>query len=228
MALEEAPGTTAAMLVLGMHGHVRAALRSMFANYVIQKIVEVMPWTSASFIPEELLGAGQEVARHRFGCRIICRLLEHGPLSDPGLAALLEEVLADAAALSSHAFGNYVVRHSLEFGLPEYRRWVALALCANGDLTTIACHQFGSRVMETALQFCGPEEQRMLALQLLGSRERAVALATSVAGRHVVKVLMGVAGGIYRERIVELLRPAAQELRESKYGGLVLDMIVRA
>jgi hypothetical protein len=225
MALEEAQGTDAAALVSGMHGHVRAALKSMFANYVIQKIVEVMPWTSARFIPEELLGAGQQIARHRFGCRILCRLLEHGPLSDCGLAALLEEVLVDTAALSSHEFGNYVVRHSLEFGLPEHRRWVAWALCADGNLTATACHQFGSRVMETALQFCGPEEQHMLAAELLGSKERVIALATSVAGRHVVKVLMAVAGGIYREHIVELLRPAVNELRESAYGGLVLGMI---
>jgi len=212
------------MGVTGMHGHVRSAMRSMFANYVVQKIVEVMPWSSASFIPQELLGASCEVARHRFGCRIICRLLEHGPLGDPSLAALIEELLVDAEALSCHAFGNYVVRHCLEFGLPEHRRWVALALC--NDSLAIASHQFGSRVVEAALQFCGADEQHMLASELLRDRNQFVTLATNVAGRHVVKALLN-APGSDRARIEELLLSSKKELRESRYGNLVLDIIRR-
>eukprot|EP00928_Gymnodinium_smaydae_P015758 TRINITY_DN1583_c0_g1_i2.p1 TRINITY_DN1583_c0_g1~~TRINITY_DN1583_c0_g1_i2.p1 ORF type:complete len:495 (-),score=99.27 TRINITY_DN1583_c0_g1_i2:438-1922(-) len=223
MALEEARGPEAAALAAGMHGFVRPAMRSMYANYVIQKIVEVMPWSSASFIPQELLGAAREVARHRFGCRIMCRLLEHGPLQDRSLAALLEEVLGDTTALSCHAFGNYVVRHSLEFGLPEHRRWVALALC--GDLYTIAGDQYGSRVVETALQFSGPDEQQMLAAELVRDPQLLVALAMNVAGRHVVKALLQMHGE-YTQQAAAFFRSSAKELRESRYGKLVLDAAV--
>merc|ERR1712176_400706 len=104
LAIEEAQGADQALLVSAMHGHVREAVRSMYANYVLQKIVEVMPHRTIGFIMQELLGGGREVARHPFGCRIFCRLLEHASL-DAHLCALLDEVLADASALCKHAYG---------------------------------------------------------------------------------------------------------------------------
>eukprot|EP00928_Gymnodinium_smaydae_P099752 TRINITY_DN9605_c0_g1_i1.p1 TRINITY_DN9605_c0_g1~~TRINITY_DN9605_c0_g1_i1.p1 ORF type:complete len:519 (-),score=74.24 TRINITY_DN9605_c0_g1_i1:102-1658(-) len=220
LALEETEGPAAAVLVMGMHGHVRTAMRSMYANYVIQKIVEMMPWASASFISRELLGAGQEMAKHRFGCRIICRLLEHGPLGDHDLAALLDEVLVDASALSCHAFGNYVVRHILEFGLPEHRHRLVSSLPA--DLSAVARDQHGSRVVEAALQFSAPDDMHMLSSELLRDPNRLTTLAMNLSGRHVVKALLH---GNYQRQTAAILRPAAGDLRESKYGKLVLEIL---
>merc|ERR1711988_1336486 len=113
---------------LGLRGHVRPAMRSMYANYVLQKIIEVTPISKHSFIVEELNGFAIEVARHRFGCRILCRILEHGSLEDGRTAQLLQEVLDDAEALSRHTYGNFVIATILEFGLPQHRQQVAHVL----------------------------------------------------------------------------------------------------
>lgn len=222
LALGDAHGAEAIALASGMHGHVRAAMRSMYANYVIQKIVEVLPPYSTRFIAQELLGTGREVARHRFGCRVLCRLLEHGSLTDPSLAALIEEVLYDARALSTHAFGNYVLRHSLEFGVPEYRRWVVQSLLA--DLVLISGNQYGSRVVETAFQVCSSGDQQLLAAELLRDPAQLSALSVNLFGRHVVLALLRVSGE-YKEATAMALRPHVDHLRSSRYGKLVLDSV---
>merc|ERR1719238_1371323 len=59
-----------------LQGRVREAIRSPHANHVVQKMVEVLPASSLGFVVEEILGAGAEFARHRYGCRVVCRLVQ--------------------------------------------------------------------------------------------------------------------------------------------------------
>merc|ERR1712242_555072 len=89
--------------------------------------VEVLPMSQVSFVPEELRGMGLEVARHRYGCRIFCRLLEHSA-DHPEPAALIEEVLQDAIGLCRHSFGHYVVQSILEHGTTEQKQHIVDAL----------------------------------------------------------------------------------------------------
>merc|ERR1712151_274397 len=101
LALEMASHQERAELVAELHGYVRRAITSPHANYVIQKIIEVMPLPLSSFIISELCGHGSEVSRHRYGCRIICRLVEHLG-SYAKTVDLIEEILKDAGELCRH------------------------------------------------------------------------------------------------------------------------------
>lgn len=217
LVLQEASKADAEVLASGMHGYVRKGMQSLYANYVIQKIVEILP---SSFIAEELIGVGAEAARHRFGCRIICRLLEHGHSSDKSTAKLYAEILTEAEDLCDHTFGSYVVGHFLEFGRPEHRRRVASALRA--DLVGNAESKRGSRVVEAALQLCSPEDRKILASELLGSTERLRGLAEGQFGCHVVKALLRMPGE-HRRRTISLLRPSESKLRASRYGKFVVQ-----
>merc|ERR1719191_1039152 len=88
-------------LSLELRSRVREAIRSPHANHVVQKMVEGLPPSSLGFVAEELLGAGAEVARHRYGCRVLCRLvLRHGDTSIAHMDELIEELLADASDLA--------------------------------------------------------------------------------------------------------------------------------
>merc|ERR1712151_1490082 len=77
LALEVVDRLTASGLAMELRGQVRQAIGSAHANYVVQKVVETQPTSVA-------------VTRHRYGCRILCRLLEHSA-SDPGTVALVDE-----------------------------------------------------------------------------------------------------------------------------------------
>lgn len=224
IALEQASAHDAAALALGMRGHVRSAVQSKFANYVIQKILETLPVSRSSFVIEELLGSGGVVARHRFGCRILCRVLEHGSFNGGATAQLLDEIMdSGAEELCNHAFGSYVVRHFLEFGLPEHRQKIAGAL--SNDVMGYSKQRQSSHVVEAALKYCSAEDQRMLAEQLMAKRDNLLSLASSQFGHHVMKAMLSVPPGELRQKIVDAIRPLAVQLHSLRYGKRILQAL---
>merc|ERR1712217_385112 len=192
-------------------------------NYVMQRAIELLPNESTNFIPRELLGVGKEVARHRFGCRILCRLLEHGSLEEASKNALLEEVLADTRDLSLHAYGNFVIRHCLEFGHSWHRHSIATALCAT-NLVETAKDQNGSYVVESAVEFCDMTDKESIAAALLSNPDQLYSLATDNYGRHAIKALLRTSGA-WQEQIAVILRPSMQALKGSRQGKPVLQAL---
>eukprot|EP00927_Polykrikos_kofoidii_P013191 TRINITY_DN15721_c2_g1_i1.p1 TRINITY_DN15721_c2_g1~~TRINITY_DN15721_c2_g1_i1.p1 ORF type:complete len:518 (+),score=81.83 TRINITY_DN15721_c2_g1_i1:61-1614(+) len=222
LALQEAQGSDAVVLASALHGHVLEACRSMHANYVVQKIVEVLPPSNVSFVAQELYGFGVEIARNRFGCRILCRLLEYGSFADAALTSLVSEIVEDSGSLSRHTYGNYVIRHCLEFVPPANRRRISDVLLA--DLFGIARHRYGSRVVQAALQLCDQDEQNAIASKLVGNPEEFTMLAKSLSGRYVVKSLLRMPLES-AQKAHHVLQQASSQLQTSKYGKSVLESL---
>jgi hypothetical protein len=218
--LKEASGHDAALLASSMQGNVRRASKSKHANYVMQKIVEVMPMARTSFVAEELLGVAHETACHRFGCRLLCRILEHWSPSDVGTLALLEELLVNAEELCSHTFGSYVIRHILEFGQPQHKHRVAAALLPQA--AWLAKHRLASHVVESALRSCSAEDQRTLAEALLANQNVA-SLSTNQFGRHVVRALFTLPAT--REQVESALREVEDQIKYSRFGKTMLQSL---
>lgn len=221
LALMESSAKDAADLAFGLRGHVRDAIRSMYANYVVQKLVEVMPTNISNFVAKEMLGVAGDIARHRFGCRVLCRLLEHNECSDPAIAELYEEVLNVAETLCTHSFGSFVIGHFLEFGSPQHRSRVVQAV--RKDTYAIAADKRGSHIVEAILQLASPDDKKGVANDLLASEEQLLFLAHNQFGCHVVKSLVRLPE--YRQRAASLLCPHSSQLRVSKYGRHVLALM---
>jgi hypothetical protein len=174
-ALEVADVSTGAQLTAGLQGHVRELINSPHGNYVIQKVIEVLPVAQASFVAQELLNHGANVARHRFGCRIICRLLEHfagESLSDSdgdARNALLNEVIEETSNLSRHAFGHHVIQSIIEHGMPAQRDNVIRKV--SRDLHRNLKNRSASFVIEKILVDCPLDEHKMILERLANSGE---------------------------------------------------------
>jgi hypothetical protein len=218
IVLQEASVADAAALSKALRGCVRNAVQSKHANYVIQQIVEIMPVSHASFIVDELKGVGHEVARHRFGCRVLCRILEHLTLQN-GTLDLVEEILVDVQELCCHEYGSFVVRHLLEFGIPHHRHCVASALCS--DLHQLCKHKLGSHVVEYAFRHCATEDKYTLASQITSNQQKLLSVAANQYGRHVVRALLGMPDDL-KKPMVEALTPLEQKLKTLRYGKSVL------
>jgi NAD-dependent dihydropyrimidine dehydrogenase PreA subunit len=191
--LEKADKEDKAELLGELHGNVKWAIWSPSGNYVIQKIVEVCPGNVWSFVVDELQGSEKSVARHRFGCRIWCRLMEHGDWQNPGLSARTDELIAVAGELSHHPFAHYAVHAILEHGTEDQRRRVGLALL--GSLSHDANHRHCSRVIESALEHCPPDVQHALVEELMRTGAEGLAsLARKRYGSFVVTALLQRAG----------------------------------
>mmetsp|Transcript_4035 Transcript_4035/g.8168 ORF Transcript_4035/g.8168 Transcript_4035/m.8168 type:complete len:554 (-) Transcript_4035:320-1981(-) len=223
-ALQVANHEAAAELLAELQGRVRAALTSPHANYVIQTIITALPTTMSSFVVKELMGLGAGTARHRFGCRILCRLIEHSSASAE-LDCLLGEVLAEAEELCRHPFAHFVLQCMLEH-VPAHRARIAEAL--RGDLPGNACDRCASHVVESALALCSDEDRHSLALQLLGPDPSSmVYLAQNQFGSFVLKTFLEVPGRISEEAWSRLSQSAAH-LEGTKYGlRLLQDLDLR-
>merc|ERR1712226_624896 len=103
-------------------------------------------------------GNAVAVARHRYGCRCVERLIEHLPPWQ--MAELVEEILSSADGLSKHAFGNFVVQHILEFGTEDQPRKVAEVI--RSDMAGLVRHRRANHVVRKAILHCSTEDTRAL------------------------------------------------------------------
>merc|ERR1719191_966809 len=117
-------------------------MRCPHANYVIQKCISVMRPANLQFIIDELaLGSPGMVtyaARHKYGCRIVQRLLEHGLPAQ--VQKLAERLLDDAVATCLHPYGNYVMQHLVEHGTPAQRSRLSLVLQQHAEVLGSDAH----------------------------------------------------------------------------------------
>mmetsp|Transcript_15484 Transcript_15484/g.31457 ORF Transcript_15484/g.31457 Transcript_15484/m.31457 type:complete len:532 (-) Transcript_15484:322-1917(-) len=218
-AIQAGDRAAVAELLEELHGHVQGLMTSPHGNYVLQTVITALPTAMSNFVVKELLGGGPQAARHRFGCRILCRLIEHSGAS-ADLEQLLTEVLADVEELSRHAFAHIVVQSVLE-QLPEHHRRIADALSV--DALGNACHRYASHVMESVLAQCSEVERRELVRRLLGAgKDSVISLAQNQYGCFVLKALLQVPGGA-SEEIFKHLGQAAAYLEGTKYGQRLLQ-----
>jgi hypothetical protein len=218
-ALEKANQKEILEISDGLRGHVGRAVKSPNANYVLQKIVEILPTTMASFVADELLDIAGEVARHRYGCRIICRLLEHA--GEASTDNLVDALLREATELSGHAFGNIVMRSILEHGSLEQRARVADAL--RGHLEQFAKRKHGSFVVEKALASCDDHTRFTLANELLQDPPAIARLAQHQFGHHIVTELAR-APGDCSERTLDIIH-SLPRLASLKHGKRCLKSL---
>jgi len=156
-------------LVSELKTRVIEATMDPHANHVLQRAVELMRPGAVHFVLDELKQhkkGASDLAKHRYGCRVLERLIEHFPPQE--LADLVSEMLADARSLVGHPFGNFVMQHLLEHGEPAQRRHLVATICrTREELWWIAAHQHACSVLDKALSYCPVADQRFLAKKVL-------------------------------------------------------------
>jgi len=221
LALGDLSLTEAASLAEGLRGNARSAALSKHANHVIQKITQMLPASRTSFIVDEIKGHALEVAQNTFGCRVLCRIIEHSSAANTNTLELIEEMVDGVdGAMCNHPFGSFVVRCLLEHGLPDHKHRILKVLL--DDPHTHSKDKFGSHVVEKALQDCSPEDQMLLALKLIAEPHELVNMASSEYGRHVAKALLTTSGD-HQMTVLEVFRPMNDQLKVTRFGKSVMQ-----
>lgn len=86
-------------------------------NFVISKIIKVMPKHVVMVVAESCRGRCYKLSRDKSACRIVQRLLDRFPSED--IRFIFEELKAEINALVLDEFGNYVLSHVLLCGTYE-------------------------------------------------------------------------------------------------------------
>mmetsp|Transcript_71441 Transcript_71441/g.87644 ORF Transcript_71441/g.87644 Transcript_71441/m.87644 type:complete len:425 (+) Transcript_71441:60-1334(+) len=213
-AIERSNPKQGAALASELRSHVHEAMTSPHANYVLQKIVTHLTWQNSKFVAEELRHMAAHFARHRFGCRIFCRLIEFHAEQEPTLM-LVEEVLQEAEDLCCHPFGHHVAQSILEHGIEQHREFV----CATIDRNPLgyARNQNASYLVERVLSGSTRYQESVLS-------ELSYCLEDLALSRYGCYVARAVVEHPKTNRPLEVSKLTAirQELNKTKHGQYLL------
>jgi hypothetical protein len=166
-ALQEGSRGAQSDIVAELKGHVCEMVASPHANHVLQRLIELLPPSSVRFVLEEMTArwSPDYIAKHKFGCRVLARILEHFPGSCAPLASFLDTLLENAEAHCFHAMATFMMQHLLEHGSEKHKAIIVAAVCSNLEKAALDSHASG--VLDKALTLMAPEEQQHLTAQVL-------------------------------------------------------------
>lgn len=197
-------------LAKGLEGHTMKLWNDPQGNHVLQQAINSIPKSVTGFIPKEMVRRAVNVAKHKYGCRVLQRLFEIHSLEDASMAAILEELVAEAQWLATDPFGNFVIQKILEVAPECPKRLIVGAILPN--LVEVAQNRGGSCVVEKALLYCHglPEIRQKLVGEL---RKSAVAVASTKYGSFVVEKLADKDDDIHKELLAGM-----PELKKTEFG----------
>jgi hypothetical protein len=220
LAFDNAPSDDERVkLASGLRGHVWEALQCPNANHVLQKCISTMSPGAVQFIIDEIMsrkGALAKAAQHKFGCRIIQRLITH--CEGEQLHALVNSLLSSARKLAVHVFGNYVLQQLLECG--DHEQQERLMLLLERDVADLALDPYGSAVVSKALSVECAGERVSITRAVLQSPGLLAKMATSRHGHVGVKAILARAGAEQKLAVAQLTNES-DALTTSRYGKLV-------
>jgi pumilio RNA-binding family len=201
-----------------LHSHVWEAMKCQNANHVLQKCISTMRPSASQFIIDEIMHGGANavgrVARHRYSCRILQRLLEH--CSSEQMSGLVENLLDDAVPLATHIYANYVMQHLLEYGTEKQVHRLTQLLADHASM--VGENMFGCGVLHKAFEHADQEAQVVLADAILGQAHLVMAMACSRHGNAAVKLALQVASIPQRQAALQELMAHEEVLKASRYG----------
>jgi hypothetical protein len=205
-----------------LRGHVWEALCCPHANHVLQKGIIKMRPQNSQFIIDELLQTGRVryAARHKYGCRVLQRILEHCRADQ--VQPIVDDLLADAVMLSKHAYASYVMAHIFEQGVDEQQHALMEVLVANA--VNLAADGWACAVIEKAFMFGDVESCLMLASAILQENGLIARMALRRRGHPVVKIILDLfeEGSPEWASVRTQLRDEEASLRTARFGRIVL------
>ncbi|KAI9656365.1 MAG: mRNA binding protein puf3 [Alyxoria varia] len=194
-------------------------------NHVMQKVIMAVPLQYTCPVVETFLGQIQFLATHKYGCRIVQRLLER----DTGRFEqhILAEVHACAKLLIGDAYGNYTPQLIIEIGNDEDRdRLIDLV---TQHVVEFSTSKYASNVVEVCLRSASTQQrQRILEriCQTNGYQTCAVSeLLWDQYGNYVIQSLLETLKSEKHKCVkdhayfVDVLRPEVRRARGDAITG---------
>jgi pumilio RNA-binding family len=206
-------------------GRVWDALRCPHANYVLQKCIEMIKPQALQFIVDEIrkrTNGAVQAARHRYGCRVIERVLEH--CSKEQVAELVEDIMCDAVGLSTHIYGNYVMQHLFEHGDSAVVERLVVVLVQN--LHNMCADSYLGAVLDKAITSALTQGCRhTLIAALVADHQRMFVLSCSRWGHNAAKQALLLAETPAKLAACEYLAWYSTRLRSSRYGKSISTLV---
>jgi len=216
-SIETADSNTLSKLVLELHPHVWDATCCPHANHVLQKCIVVLQPDELQFIVDVLMKErlAVQAARHKYGCRIVQRLIER--CSSRQMEGLLRAIVTEAPLVSCHAYGNYVVQHILQHTSLQ----TAVCEALEEHLNALSSDQYGAAVVSCAMTSATRACRVSLARTILKEPAVLIRLACSRHGHPAAKEVVEILEGSERIEAIRIFNANQARLLRSRYGRIV-------
>lgn len=206
-----------------LHSHVWDAVHHPYANFVVQKCVETLRPDSCQFIVDELISSDRVpcIAQHKYGCRIIQRLLEYCRADQ--VDDLVQTLLGEALVLTRNSYGIYVIQHILEYACMEHQRYLVDLLIEN--VSDICSTNISCAVVDAV--FNNGHDEDCVALAHATLKHEVIAnMARSRHGHIAVKTILKLIEGRPEYRIAQKQLLASKDsLNKTRYGRSIMKIV---
>lgn len=213
------------VLISELKGHVLELLFCPYGNYVLQKSIMTSRPAAFQFIIDEVLrqekGSVRHVAKHKFGCRVLQRLLEYCQADQ--LNSIYNELAADTLLLCRHRYGTYVMKHMFEHGTASHTTMLSKSM--QKSIYQVATDLNAVGVLGKALESCSEDEVALLIGGLLAEKGLLAKMARTRCGHATAKLLLEMADAPSLEEAHRQLEADVGSLRPTRYGRSVLTCL---
>ena len=129
--------------------------KDVFANYVIQRLLEIVTPTNKKKMIKELYTKIKELTLHMYGCRVIQKAIDVGDLED--IREHLSELKDELIKCVQDQNGNHVIQKLIE-KLPKGEHSEIIKAVKN-KVYQLSIHQYGCRAIQRIFEFCTEEEK---------------------------------------------------------------------
>ncbi|KAK3397282.1 armadillo-type protein [Sordaria brevicollis] len=201
------------LIIEALRNRVVELIQDLNGNHVIQKCLNKLNATDASFIFDAVGQNCVEVGTHRHGCCVLQRCIDHADGAKK--TWLIERITANAVTLVQDPFGNYVVQYIIDLNEPSFTEPLVGQFL--GRIPQLSKHKFSSNVVEKCLRCSSPNSKDKIVSEIMAQNEIKQLMQDSY-GNYVVQTALDYATPSMKHQLVEAIRPHLPAVRATPYG----------
>ncbi|OMJ90143.1 hypothetical protein SteCoe_7534 [Stentor coeruleus] len=197
-------------------------IKDVNGNHVIQRCVNSLKCPQNQFIFDIAGNHIVEIATDRHGCCVLQRCIHAA--SEKQKEELVEKIIEKAVELVQDAYGNYVVQYVID--LNSYSVNAKLAYIFMNSIQQLATQKFSSNVIEKCLQQNKEDVQQEMIAEI-GKVENISKMIGNQYANYVVQRALTLARPLALEKMLALIRPKLEELKNSHFGKKIYMKLLR-
>ncbi|CAL1135021.1 unnamed protein product [Cladocopium goreaui] len=232
-ALESATWEMQMPIMTELNGKVFYCSRHMHGNFVMQKVIQMLPPNSLGFMIYELKENAVAAALHIYACRVLQRLIECCGAATSDLVDILLQPGDQLQRLVKDPYSSNVIRSLVVCGTPNHVKTVMKLF--SQDVMKFSRNRHASLVLEKCLEVSAfgvkavsLSQERLELMNAFFSTSRSASppllqIMLDRFGNYIVQRVIETCDGAEKEEVKRLLAMALPKLQSSAAGKHILS-----
>jgi len=208
---------TIEILFLQLLPEVIRLAKNEYANFVIQRILEVANHGLVDQMAEYVKLSVLDIATHKYACRVLQRIVIY--CGSKKREEFVETIMMEAIELLQNKFGSYVLQTVIE-NTDSHVLEKLTTTHLEPAFYELSIDQYGSHIMQHVFRFYEAKDKEKLTELVLG---RVIELSNDIHGNYVVQKMVYYGNTEIRSRVIHKILLHVPSLCCTKSGSNVLE-----